>query len=78
MYVDITHGWLGDLNINLVDPNGKLHLLKPDSTAESGGTLQRIYTVDVGTAPASGTWNLSVDDTSAGSTGTLNGWTLTF
>ncbi|TXS10468.1 proprotein convertase P-domain-containing protein [Streptomyces sp. wa22] len=78
VYVDITHGWLGDLNINLVDPNGKLHLLKPDSTAESGGTLQRIYTVDVGTAPASGTWNLSVDDTSAGSTGTLNGWTLTF
>jgi subtilisin-like proprotein convertase family protein len=34
--------------------------------------------VDVSTAPASGTWNLSVDDTDEGSTGTLNGWSLTF
>ncbi|WP_234441259.1 proprotein convertase P-domain-containing protein [Streptomyces scabiei] len=78
VYVDVTHGWLGDLNINLVDPNGKLHLLKPDSSSESGGTLQRVYTVDGTALPASGTWNLSVDDTSTGSTGTLNGWILTF
>jgi subtilisin-like proprotein convertase family protein len=78
VYVDITHGWIGDLTVNLVDPNGKLHLLKPDSASESGGTLQHIYTVDVSTAPASGTWNLSIDDTDEGSTGTLNGWSLTF
>ncbi|MER5890294.1 proprotein convertase P-domain-containing protein [Streptomyces sp. NPDC001941] len=78
VYVDITHGWLGDLNLDLVDPNGKLLPLKKDSMSESGGTLQRIYTVDAGTAPASGTWNLRVDDTSEGSTGTLNGWTLIF
>ncbi|MEV0011071.1 proprotein convertase P-domain-containing protein [Streptomyces sp. NPDC047973] len=78
VYVDITHGWLGDLTIHLVDPNGKLYLLKPDSSSESGGTLQHIYTVDVSTAPASGTWNLNIDDTDAGSAGTLNGWSLTF
>ncbi|WTD05031.1 proprotein convertase P-domain-containing protein [Streptomyces albidoflavus] len=78
VYVDITHGWLGDLEINLIDPNGKVYELKKGSALEAGGTLQHIYTTDAADAPASGTWKLRVNDISEGSTGRFNGWTLAY
>ncbi|WTF80243.1 proprotein convertase P-domain-containing protein [Streptomyces sp. NBC_01594] len=36
------------------------------------------HIVDASTAPASGTWKLLVQDTSAGATGTLTCWSLLF
>ncbi|WP_424216522.1 proprotein convertase P-domain-containing protein (plasmid) [Streptomyces sp. BI20] len=78
VYVDLTHQYLGDVEIYLVDPTGVIRSVKPDSATEGGGTLRRVYTVDAGAAPASGTWKLGVNDDSAGSTGTLAGWSLTF
>ncbi|MFI9340337.1 proprotein convertase P-domain-containing protein [Streptomyces sp. NPDC052773] len=78
VYVDATHEWRGDLEINLVAPDGKLYLVKPDSATETGGTIQHVYTVDASTSPANGVWKLRVEDISEGATGTLNGWTLTF
>ncbi|GGX65733.1 hypothetical protein GCM10010358_20170 [Streptomyces minutiscleroticus] len=78
VYVDATHEWRGDLEIHLVDPNGKLYPVKPDSSTESGGTIQQIYTVDAGASPANGIWKLRVEDISQGATGTLNSWTLAF
>ncbi|MFH8463513.1 proprotein convertase P-domain-containing protein [Streptomyces sp. NPDC017991] len=78
VYVDATHEWRGDLEIHLVDPNGKLYQVKPDSAAESGGTIRQIYTIDASTSPANGTWKLRVEDISQGATGTLNSWTLAY
>jgi subtilisin-like proprotein convertase family protein/subtilisin family serine protease len=78
VYVDVTHDWLGDLRIGLVDPNGKSYALKATSGTEQGGTLQQLYTVDASTSPADGTWKLRIEDASTGATGTLNGWSLTF
>ncbi|MBL3670499.1 proprotein convertase P-domain-containing protein [Streptomyces sp. M2CJ-2] len=78
VYVDATHEWRGDLEIHLVDPDGKLYLVKPDSATEGGGTIQQIYTVDASASPANGTWKLYIEDISQGATGTLNGWTLAF
>jgi subtilisin-like proprotein convertase family protein len=78
VYADATHEWLGDLEISLVAPDGKTYELKSTSSTEQGGTLHRLYTVDAGNSPASGTWKLRVKDTSEGATGTLNGWALTF
>jgi subtilisin-like proprotein convertase family protein len=78
VYVDATHEWRGDLEIHLVAPDGKLYLVKSDSSTEDGGTIQQVYTVDASASPANGTWKLRVEDISEGATGTLNGWTLAF
>ncbi|MBT2675950.1 proprotein convertase P-domain-containing protein [Streptomyces sp. ISL-14] len=78
VHVEATHEWRGDLKIGLADPNGKLYPLKSTSGTENGGTLSSTYTVDAGTSPANGTWTLQVQDTSAGSAGTLKDWSLTF
>jgi subtilisin-like proprotein convertase family protein len=78
VYVDLTHDWVGDLEIYLVDPKGVSHRVKADSAAEGGGALRQIYTVDMSGVPANGTWKLRVDDTSDGGEGTLNAWSLAF
>ncbi|MFE9724411.1 proprotein convertase P-domain-containing protein [Streptomyces sp. NPDC005794] len=78
VYVDATHDWLGDVEIYLVDPSGALHLVKADSELESGGNLKHVYTVDASAAPAAGTWGLRVEDVSAGASGSLNEWSLSF
>ncbi|MDO0914526.1 proprotein convertase P-domain-containing protein [Streptomyces sp. DT2A-34] len=78
VYVDATHEWRGDLEISLVAPNGTTYALKSTSSTETGGTIRRLYTVDASASPANGTWKLRVKDTSAGATGTLTGWSLTF
>lgn len=57
---------------------GRTYPLKATDGAQSGGALSTAYTVDAGGSPASGTWQLRVNDVSEGSTGTLNGWALTF
>jgi subtilisin-like proprotein convertase family protein/subtilisin family serine protease len=78
VYVDATHEWLGDLEISLVAPDGKIYPLKPTSGTEQGGTLQQLYTADASPSPAGGTWKLRLEDASEGATGTLNGWVLAF
>jgi subtilisin-like proprotein convertase family protein len=75
--VNLTHESHGQLRIDLVAPDGPTYPLKPLST-EGSGTLNGIYIVDASTAPASGTWKLLVQDTSAGATGTLTSWSLLF
>ncbi|MFE4633625.1 proprotein convertase P-domain-containing protein [Streptomyces sp. NPDC056773] len=72
-----THPWRGDLKIDLVAPDGKLYRLKSASGTEDAGALGG-FTVDASASPASGTWKLQVEDTSAGSAGTLLGWSLDF
>ncbi|MFV2117819.1 proprotein convertase P-domain-containing protein [Streptomyces sp. Act-28] len=76
LHVDVTHEWLGDLKIDLVDPNGKSYLVK--STSDVDGTLDHLYTVDAAASPAAGTWKLRIQDNSQGASGTLHGWSLTF
>ncbi|MEV5881960.1 proprotein convertase P-domain-containing protein, partial [Streptomyces sp. NPDC052020] len=76
--VALTHEWLAEVQIDLVDPNGKTYALKPTSETETGGTLGKTYTVDAGASPAEGTWRLLVQDKSAGAEGTLDSWSLTF
>ncbi|WP_234329221.1 MULTISPECIES: proprotein convertase P-domain-containing protein [unclassified Streptomyces] len=78
IHVEARHERRGDLKIQLLDPNGKAYLVKADSAEDTGQTIRKNYTVDAGTSPASGTWKLHVEDVSAGSTGTIDSWTLTF
>ncbi|GGZ21934.1 proprotein convertase P-domain-containing protein [Streptomyces poonensis] len=76
--VNLTHEWLGEIKIDLVDPDGKTYALKATNATDPGGTLSKTYTVPAGASPADGTWKLQVQDRSAGADGTLDNWSLTF
>ncbi|MFI7017489.1 S8 family serine peptidase, partial [Streptomyces sp. NPDC050164] len=76
--VNLTHEWLGEVKIDLVDPDGKTYALKTANGTDPGGTLSKTYTVAAGASPANGTWTLQLQDTSAGAEGTLDNWSLTF
>ncbi|MFK0117124.1 proprotein convertase P-domain-containing protein, partial [Streptomyces sp. NPDC090994] len=76
--VDLTHEWLGEVKVDLVDPAGTVYALKATNGTDPGGTLSTTYTVDASASVAEGTWKLRVEDRSAGGTGTLDTWSLTF
>ncbi|MCX5392017.1 proprotein convertase P-domain-containing protein [Streptomyces sp. NBC_00094] len=77
VYADLTHGKIGDLSLTLTSPDSRTFTLKPYGS-EAGGTLKTTYGIDATAATASGTWTLKVTDATGGSTGQLNGWSLTF
>lgn len=76
--VNITHTYRGDLQIDLVAPNGKTWRLKSADAWDSAADVKETYSVDASAVPASGTWKLQVQDVYAGDTGTVNSWRLTF
>ncbi|MBE9568759.1 MAG: S8 family serine peptidase [Proteobacteria bacterium] len=82
VWVDITHTWIGDLQVNLNSPSGTTVQLH----GQSGGSrdnLIAIYDLDILPAisaflntPGAGTWTLSVSDNAGRDTGKLNAWGL--
>ncbi|MFE7469428.1 M4 family metallopeptidase [Streptomyces sp. NPDC057499] len=76
--VDITHTWRGDLNIDLVGPNGTAYRLKSASISDSADDVKATYTVDASAQVANGTWKLKVQDMYSGDTGKINSFKLTF
>ncbi|MFF4404484.1 M4 family metallopeptidase [Streptomyces sp. NPDC001404] len=76
--VNITHTYRGDLQIDLVAPNGKTWRLKNSDPWDSAADVKQTYTVDASAVPAKGTWKLQVQDMYAADTGTVNSWRLTF
>ncbi|MFE9901590.1 proprotein convertase P-domain-containing protein [Streptomyces achromogenes] len=77
VWVDLTHQRIGDLKLTLTAPDGTAYQLKAAGN-EPGGDLKRLFTTAVTPTAISGQWRLRVDDTAAGSTGTLKSWTLKF
>jgi subtilisin-like proprotein convertase family protein len=84
--VNITHSYIGDLEITLISPTGTRILLHDNSgggTDNLVGTFGTTFTsVDslnkaFGQA-AQGTWSLEVKDTTGGDTGLLNNWFIKF
>jgi len=78
VYVHVEQGFLGDLRIHLIAPDGSLHLLKANGTPAVAGSLKKIYTVDVTDLPVNGWWKLRVDDVGLGDTGTVNNFVVRF
>ncbi|MGW1199113.1 M4 family metallopeptidase [Streptomyces sp. NPDC002536] len=76
--VNITHTYRGDLQIDLVAPNGKTWRLKNSDPWDSAADVKQTYTVDASAVAAKGTWKLRVQDMYAADTGTVNSWRLTF
>lgn len=82
VWLDITHTWIGDLEVNLSSPSGvsvQLH-------GRSGGDRDNLITMyDVESlptlsafinTPGAGSWTLSVSDNAGRDTGKLNAWGL--
>ncbi|MYT26361.1 peptidase M4, partial [Streptomyces sp. SID7760] len=75
--VKITHTYIGDLQIDLVAPNGTTFRLQ-SSSSDSTANLNKTYTVNASAVAANGTWKLKVQDKGAADTGTINDFKLTF
>jgi subtilisin family serine protease len=74
--VDIFHLNRGDLAITLVAPDGSTYTLKRRSN-DTGDDIHAVYTVNLSSETANGTWTLRVRDRrSNGIGGTLDSWTL--
>ena len=74
--VDITHGYIGDLLVELVAPNGESVTLHN----RSGGSVDDIdqtYTPVFGNIGSGGDWVLRINDNYDDDSGVLNEWTLT-
>ena len=74
--VDIEHGHIGDLLVQLVAPDGTARTLH-DRVGRSAGDIVKTYGVDLGGTTIDGTWVLRLHDNYDGDEGTLNSWTLT-
>jgi carboxypeptidase T len=76
--VDIKHTYRGDLQVDLVAPDGTSYRLKSTSTSDSADNVITTYTVNASSEVANGTWQLSVRDLYSADTGYIDSWKLTF
>ena len=76
--VNIVHTYRGDLQIDLVAPDGSLYRLKNSSNSDSADNVVATYTVNASTEVANGTWRLRVYDRYNGDIGYINSWSLQF
>ncbi|KPI16439.1 Aqualysin 1 [Actinobacteria bacterium OV450] len=76
--VDIKHTAIGDLQIDLIAPDGSTYRLKNYSDGGSTDNLLTTYTVDASTETATGTWKLQVSDNSRRDTGKIDSWALQY
>ncbi|MFD9136372.1 M4 family metallopeptidase [Streptomyces bottropensis] len=76
--VDIVHTYIGDLQVQLVAPDGTAYTLKAYGTGGSTDNINTTYTVNASSEVANGVWQLRVQDNAARDTGYINSWKLTF
>jgi hypothetical protein len=76
--VDIVHTYVGDLQVQLVAPDGTAYTMKAYGTGGSSDNLNTTYTVNASSEVANGVWQLRVQDNAARDTGHINSWKLTF
>jgi hypothetical protein len=78
VHVDIKHTFRGDLQVDLLAPDGTAYRLKNTSTSDSADNVLATYTVNASSEVANGTWRLQVRDTYSADTGYVDLWRLTF
>ena len=76
--VNIVHTYRGDLQVDLIAPDGTAYRLKSTSTSDSADNVIATYTVNASSEVANGTWQLRVRDYYSADTGYINSWSLTF
>ncbi|MEU0886115.1 proprotein convertase P-domain-containing protein, partial [Lentzea sp. NPDC005914] len=76
--VDIKHTARGDLQLDLIAPDGTTYRLRNSST-DTTDNLNVTYTLNASTELANGTWKLRIQDVSRTTqTGHLDAWQLNF
>ncbi|WP_324604864.1 proprotein convertase P-domain-containing protein [Streptomyces xylophagus] len=78
VYVHVEHEFLADLKIDLIAPDGSMHLLKDNGLPGEAGVIKKVYTVDATDLPVNGWWKLRVDDVGTGDIGTVNNFVVRF
>ncbi len=76
-FLDITHTYIGDLIVKLTSPAGTVATLHNQAGGSSDDIMQSFPSSAFNGESAMGDWTLSIEDTYAQDTGTLNNWSLT-
>ncbi|MEV0961794.1 S8 family peptidase [Streptomyces sp. NPDC049910] len=76
--VNIVHTYIGDLQVQLIAPDGSAYTLKPYGTGGSSDNINTTYTVNASSEAANGTWKLRVSDNATWDTGKIDSWALQF
>ena len=75
--VNISHTYIGDLQVELHSPSGQVAVLH-DNTGGSANDIVKTFTVDMTGADSAGNWQLKAVDSARRDTGTINSWELNF
>lgn len=76
--VNIVHTYIGDLQIQLIAPDGSAYTLKAFGTGGSSDNINTTYSVNASSEVANGTWKLRVTDNANADTGKIDSWALQF
>ncbi|MER5833743.1 S8 family peptidase [Streptomyces sp. NPDC002130] len=76
--VHIVHTYIGDLQVQLIAPDGTAYTLKSYGTGGSADNIDTTYTVNASSESANGTWKLRVSDNARSDTGRIDAWALQF
>ncbi|GHG27800.1 S8 family peptidase [Streptomyces zaomyceticus] len=76
--VNIVHTYIGDLQVQLIAPDGSAYTLKGFGTGGSTDNINTTYTVNASSEVANGTWKLRVTDNANADTGKIDSWALQF
>jgi subtilisin family serine protease len=76
--VHIVHTYIGDLQVQLIAPDGTAYTLKGYGTGGSADNIDTTYTVNASSETANGTWKLRVSDNANFDTGRIDAWALQF
>lgn len=74
--VVVRHPRRGELQLDLIAPDGSAYRLKSSSTTDTRGDVVSSYVRNLSTENAAGTWRLRVRDVAGGNAGHLDRWTL--
>ncbi|MGC9535692.1 S8 family peptidase [Streptomyces sp. UG1] len=76
--VHIVHTYIGDLQVQLIAPDGTAYTLKSYGTGGSSDNIDTTYSVNASSEAANGTWKLRVSDNANLDTGRIDAWALQF
>ncbi|GEC05855.1 serine protease [Streptomyces spinoverrucosus] len=76
--VHIVHTYIGDLQVQLIAPDGTAYTLKGYGTGGSSDNIDTTYSVNASSEAANGTWKLRVSDNARFDTGRIDAWALQF
>ncbi|MFI5945232.1 S8 family peptidase [Streptomyces uncialis] len=76
--VVIQHTYIGDLQVQVVAPDGTAYTVKAYGEGGSTDNINTTYVVNASSEVANGTWRLRVSDNAAADVGKIDSWALQF